>query len=582
MATALRATRVISDEEAQTVHEIEKIFAELTSWRNIFAAQWEEAAILLVPDFRNTFFYGSYNWPGMKKTQQQVDATGGLALKQFCAIADSLVTPKNRKWHGLRSDRYVMKDRETREWFDQVTDILFDYRYRPVANFHAQNYSNWKSLGAFGNAIMYVDAYDRRWLGGARGIRYKSVPLGECFWAENHQGIVTTMVRWFRLTAAQAAEKWGVDAIPAAMWPSLEQNLQSPWQFLHCVRPRAEETFDPKRLDEKGKAFQSCYVSVEGKCLMEPEGGYITFPYAVSRYDQMPNEQYGRGPAQLVLPALKTLNAQKAVFLKTGHRASDPVLLTSDDGLIDFDQTPGAMNKGGVNADGRPMVHALPVGDIQITEKMMLEERGLIEQHFLTSLFKVLTENPNMTATQVVELLNERGMLVAPELGRQHAEYVGGLADREISLLSAMRLLPPMPMRLREAAGYYEVTDTSPLADAAQAQKAAGFMRWADFGKQIAVDTGDPSVLDRLDFDTAMPEIGRLQGVPERWISDDRAMMAKRKSRAQAQAAKQQVDAMPAQAAMIKANAVAAKAGAGQPQGGGGPAPAEPQLPQQI
>ena len=146
------------------------------------------------------------------------------------------------------------------------------------------------------------------------------------------------------------------------------------------------------------------------------------------------------------------------MFLKTGHRAADPVYLTKDDGLVGFDQTPGAMNKGGVNEDGKPLVLTLPVGEIQVTEKMMQEERGLIENFFLTPLFKTLMQNPNMTATQVVELINERAMLVAPTLGRQHSEYVGGLVPREIDLLSRMRdngrpVLPPMPPRLREAHG---------------------------------------------------------------------------------------------------------------------------------
>jgi hypothetical protein len=144
---------------------------------------------------------------------------------------------------------------------------------------------------------------------------------------------------------------------------------------------------------------------------MQAEGGYRTFPYARRRYDQAPREVYGRGPAQMVLPALKTLNAQKTVFLKQGHRAADPVLLIADDGLSDMNMRPGALNKGGVTSDGKPLVHVLPTGDIQIAKEMMAEERGLIDDMFLVTLFKVLSEHPNMTATQVIELVNEKGIL---------------------------------------------------------------------------------------------------------------------------------------------------------------------------
>ena len=41
---------------------------------------------------------------------------------------------------------------------------------------------------------------------------------------------------------------------------------------------------------------------------MLDEGGYRTFPYAISRYVTAPGETYGRSPAMLALPSIKTLN----------------------------------------------------------------------------------------------------------------------------------------------------------------------------------------------------------------------------------------------------------------------------------
>lgn len=565
-----RAKRLVSDAERETVQRIIKLFYELTNYRNIYAAQCEETAALIDPDSRNTFFYGSYKFPGQKWTQYQVDTSGALALQQFCAIADSLITPKNRLWHGLESDDYVMKDRATRQWFDDVRKILFSYRYRPEGNFHGQNYRIWKSLGAYGNGVMFIDGLDTRWSAGRPGLRYKSVPFGECFFAENHQGIVTLLIRWFRFTARQAEERFGEDWLPETMRPALEKDLQTPFQFLHCVMPRDLGDYDPERLDHKGMPYSSHYVSIDGQSLVAPEGGFRTFPYAVSRYDQMPGETYGRGPAQLCLPGLKTLNAEKAIFLKTGHRASDPVLLGPDDGLLDFDMRPGVYNAGGVNPEGRPLVHTLQTGDIQITEKMMLEERGLIENMFLTPLFKTLMQNPNMTATQVVELINERAMLVAPTLGRQHSEYAGSLVPRELSLLMQMHvrdagklrpIIPPMPPRLREAAGYYEITDTSPLAQQAKASEAAGGLRTLDIADRIAQNTGDASIYDHFAFDRMLPDVAIINEMPTRWMATEQEFAAKARNRSAAAQQQADIQSMPARAAMIKAQAMAAKAG---------------------
>jgi NADH:ubiquinone oxidoreductase subunit H len=101
--TALRRPRIISDRESEIVAGILQEFSQFQAYRSPYGAQCEEVAQLILPTSRNTFFFGTYNFPGGKKTQQQVDATGALALHRFCAIADSLVTPRNMQWHGLRA-----------------------------------------------------------------------------------------------------------------------------------------------------------------------------------------------------------------------------------------------------------------------------------------------------------------------------------------------------------------------------------------------------------------------------------------------------------------------------------------------
>lgn len=576
MADALKY-RMISSEEQTLVGEIMRDFTERQIWRNVFAGQWEETAQLIWPEHRNTFFYGSWNWPGQKKTFQQVDASGMLALHRFAAIADSLLTPANSEWHKLEaSDDYVMKDRQTRLWFDQITRLLFKFRRNPLANFRGQNNQNFRSLGGFGNASMFIDAFDGRDYHGFKGLRYRAVPLGETFFAENHQGIVDSVIRWFRYTAQQAAGKWGVERLPIQIMAALEKGSQQPFNFLHCIKPRRD--FDRERLDAKGLPFASHYVCIEGGCLMQEEGGYRTNPYATSRYDQAPRECYGRGPAQMVLPALKTLNAQKSVFLKQGHRAADPVLLTTDDGIIDFNLKPGSMNKGGMSGDGKPLVGTLPTGEIQIAKEMMAEERSIIDDMFLVTLFKVLSEHPNMTATQVIELVNEKGILVAPTLGRQETEYLGPMIARELDVLGSLNLLPKPPPRLMEAARSgvtMEVVYTSPLAQAQRSSEAAGFIRMVETTKEIVNITQDASYLDVFDFDTALPEIStQIQNVPEHWMADQKQISQRRQARAKAQAQQAQIQALPAQASMISAQAKMAKAQPGITpgnQGIGGP-----------
>jgi len=544
-----RDYRVNTPREEMIVSDALQEFAQMVTWRNTFAAQWEEVAQLIMPSSSNTFFQGAFNWPGQKKTQHQVDATAMMALSRFGAILDSLLTPRNMFWHALQAQSDdIKKDRDCRLWYEATTRKLFQHRYAPMANFSSQNQQNYQSLGAFGTGAMFVDQAVDYQGNLIPGLRYKALPLGEVFLRENHQGMIDGFIRWFRLTPRQAYQKWG-ERIPVSMIEAMHAHSETPVDFLHRVYPRTD--FEPGRLDEKGMIFTSEYICVQGRCLLS-ESGYHTFPLAASRYDQAPGEVYGRGPAMMVLPAIKTLNAEKRVFLKQGHRAGDPVLLTADDGLVP-NITPGAVNPGGMNSDGKPLIGILPSGNIQITLEMMQEEQKLINDAFLVSLFQIMTESPQMSATEVIERTNEKGILLAPTVGRQQSEYLGPLIDRELDLLAEMGELEPMPPLLREARGEYHVNYTSPLARAMRAQEVAGFQRTIQGSLEIVKVTGDVSIFDNFDFDTATRDTAEIQAVPETWMADPAAIDAKRKARAQAQQRQEAIQAAPAQAAMMKA-----------------------------
>lgn len=543
--------------------------------RATFGSQWEEVSELVLPTSRNTFFFGNYNWPGQKKTDRQVDATGMMALQRFAAICNSLITPRNMIWHGLEADDdYVMKQRGVKLYFEQTNKALFSRRYKASANFSGQNHSNFQNLGAFGTCGMFIDKLDPSY---GPGLRYKAVPLGELFIGQNHQGLTDSFCRWFKLTARQCAQWWGEDNLPAQLRPAYDAQSEILFDFLHRVCPRKD--YDPARIDHMGMPFASYYINLTGRVLMS-EGGYRTMPIAISRYDQTPQETYGRSPAMMVLPALKTLNAEKRMFLKQGHRAADPVLLAADDGIMSFDLRPGALNKGGISADGKVLIGTLPTGNIQVSKEMMQEERTLINDAFLVTLFQILTETPSMTATEVIERTAEKGILIAPSMTRQQDEYCSPLVDRELDVLGSQGLLPKMPQVLREAKGEYRLSFTNPLARAQKAQEAAGFMRTVETVKELVQITQDPSLLDPFNFDVAVPAIADIQAVPPSWMSSDEEIAGKRKNRQAAMQRKQQLDALPNQAAMVKAQAFAQAHGAAPQQQGGGIPQQQQQQPQ--
>jgi len=259
----------------------------------------------------------------------------------------------------------------------------------------------------------------------------------------------------------------------------------------------------------------------------------------------------------MVLGATKTLNMEKRIVLKVGHRTADPILLTHDDGLVP-NLKPGSTNPGGVNKDGKPLIHALKFGDHRIGKELMDDERAVINDAFLVNLFQVLLNDPKvMTATQVVEMANQKGILLAPTVGRQQSEYQGPLITRELDVSMDLGLLAPMPPELIEAQGDYQVIYTSPMARIARSEENAGFMRSVETTLGIVNITQDPSPLDIYDFDTALPEMAQNNAVPERWMRSTEDIVQIRTQRAEKQQAEMDIQAGPSAAAMIKAKAAA-------------------------
>lgn len=527
------------------IREFEAAATDRGNWES----HWEEVAQLVMPSYSGSFTSsGEAQSPGSKRTHHLYDSTAPIALPRFAAVMESMLTPRGTKWHGLEpEDPALMKDRATRVWMEEVNDLLFRYRYSPSANFAGQNHQIYLGLGAFGTGALFIDENSQQ-----PGLRYRAIHLGEIFFFENHQGVIDKAKRRFMLSPRQCAQWFGEDVLP----PEIKKDLGMPAQdaqtvkILHCVQPREDR--DPGRLDYRGKAFASYYIATGPKVMLR-ESGYNTFPYAIGRHTLYPGEIYGRSPAMEALPAIKTINREKKDMLRQGQRVLDPVLLAFDDGIVDgFSLKSGAVNAGGVNRDGRPLVHALPTGNLAAGDKMMDMERAHIQDAFLTTLFQILTDRPQATATEVIELVREKGVLLSPTMGRQQSEYLGPCVDRELDVLAQQRLLPPMPPALREAGGRYKTRYDSPLSRAQRAEEASGFLRMLELSLKVAVEAQRPDALDWADFDTAMPAMADIHAVPVKWRNTADKIAKIRDGRAQMQEQQDAINAAPAVSALLK------------------------------
>lgn len=542
------------DRDDEIASELVREFDQIASKRGIWEKHWEDTALKVLPYYSTSFYSQGNTVPGQKRNMEQYDVTANAALWKFAAAMESMLTPANGKWHRLRPvQKELMKIRRVALWFDQVNDALFHYRYSPHSAFQSNQHDGYVSIGAFGTSCLFTDEFNDPTQPGVKGLRYRHVHLGELFFATNFQGQVDKVFRRFKMTLRQIAQKWGEDKLPENLKGQLKTAPENEVFVLHIVKPNGE--FDPMRLDAKGKRFASYYVLKDSKKLLHT-GGYRCFPYSVGRYITAPGELYGRSPAMNVLPSIQVLNEEKKILIKQGHRAVDPVLLAHDDGILDgFSLKPGATNYGAVNADGRPLVHTLPTGNMQIGKELMDDERAVINDAFLVTLFQILVETPQMTATEVLERAREKGALLSPTMGRQQAESIGPMIQREFDILMWQGLIPPPPPEVVEAGAAYKVEYDAPLNRAMRSDEASGIMRTAQYAAEIVGQTQDPSAMDWFDWDTIIPELADISGAPFRFMRSPEAVAQIRQGRQAQQTTQEVTQALPGMAAMMKSAA---------------------------
>jgi hypothetical protein len=487
-------------------------------------------------------------------------------------------------WSMYRSsDPELMKNRDAKLYYEKVTATIWNERYKAAANYQSQQQTGWLGLGVFGNHGMLVEEYDGRPGDKERGLSYTGCGPGEIYILQNHQGRVDGFIRHFRWTAREAFQKWNNKITPVLRAALERADVFTRFDFLQFVVPRND--YDPMHIfGPKGKPWASIYVAIPGYCILE-EGGYYSMPLAHGRYTQAPEEWYGRGPAQLVLPELKTKNTEKEAFLRQGKLAGDPFYLLPEDNAFDFKAESGAYNYGLVNESGNPLAHMMTGGNIQITKELMEDSDRIIDAAFLVDLFPLLfnKDSTQKSAREVIEVANQVAIFLAPTLGRQYGEYCATLGRREYDLLNRMGKLPEMPDVVKEANAGTHCQWTSPLARGLNSQGIAGYMRSVEMTAQVVTATGDQSFFDIYDFDTANVEIADMQYAPARWMSSPAALDQKRKTREQAAERDRQTKELPGRAAILKAQAVMAKAQTGGNIGGtlsGTPEGGMPQMPQ--
>jgi hypothetical protein len=231
-----------------------------------------------------------------------------------------------------------------------------------------------------------------------------------------------------------------------------------------------------------------------------------------------------------------------------------------------------ALNFGGLNERGEELAKPFQSG-ANLPQGFDIEERVHkdINDAFAADLWRMLTEHPDMTATQALMVAQQQGMLYAPMMGRQQSETLGPMVERELDLLAHAGQLPPMPDEMMEAGGAIRIEYTSPLNRMQRASDGVGIINTISALTPLA--NVDPTVLMIFDPEKTARELAEINGVPDSVLRAPEEVAALKQQQQETAAMQNLVQAAPAAANVAKSlqgmaqqaqNQPAAQPGVGQ------------------
>lgn len=505
-----------------------KRFEALAGSRAEWEQAWQVCSDYVLPRS------GQYN----KTAREVYDSTAPLALSRFTGALESILTPHTQRWHSLTWGRDDLdKSPEASALLEAVTDRLFQARYRPEANFANQMTEAYISLGVHGTAAIYVD--DRP----GEGLRYQCIPVHELYLAENAYGLVDTVFRLYKLTARQARQEFG-EALPDNIAADADDpaRMDQEHEFVHAVFPRLD--YERGKEDGPNLPVASVHLARAPRAIVR-EGGFHTMPYAVSRFNVAPGEVYGRSPALDVLTTIIQANVMMKTIVRAGERVVNPPLLLPDTDIISgFTLKSGALNFGGVSMDGKQMVVPLQTGaNLPVGLDILERARAVINDAFFITLFQVLVDSPQKTATEVMERAQEKAQLLAPIMWRQQSELLRVIIDREIDVLArggAFSDLPGLGGEEDEGAGLDVLPRyQTPMARAADTTAAQSIMN--SFQAMAAMAQFYPDILGLIKPEEAGRALLKSFSVPGSVVAGHEEYAQGQAAKAQAQEGQEQM-----------------------------------------
>ena len=541
--------------------KLDILTAELKNERQSFEPHWRTIADYVLPT--RARFTLTQNNRGDRRNQKIINSTAVLASRTLRSGMMAGITSPARPWFKLAiKDRDLMEYGPVKYWLQHTENEMRSqfilgnlYNSLPVA---------YGDLGNFATSAIFMEE-DFNTVS-----RFYVFPVGS-YWLFNDETLkVRGFYREFRFTVRQIVEKFGrTNESGSPDWSNISKTVKNLYDrgsyetwidLCHYVIPNTG--YNPDKIDSEFKKYSSLYYE-KGTSSMDvydrnkylSKKGYDYFPVLAPRWEKTGEDVYGTDcPGMTALgdnKALQTMEKRKAQAIEkhvNPPMTGPSVLRNSKASILPGDMTYLDLREG--QQGFRPIHEVRP--DIQSLVYDIQEHQKRISRAYYEDLFLMLAQSDRreITAREIDERHEEKLLMLGPVLEGLNEDLLDPLIDNQFSFgIEQGRFLPPPP----ELEGVpLKVEYVSIMA---QAQKLAGIAnieRFFGFVINTAVQSQNPAMLQKVDFDQAVDVYGDRMGIDVDLIRTDEDVAAIREQEAKAMQQQQMMEQITAGASAAK------------------------------
>ncbi len=396
-------------------------------WRSILQDMYDYA----MPN-RETFNFHS---PGQRKARHIFDSTAPEALNTFVSVIIGSMTPDTGGWMKYEAGIDIPEEqvKEVNEKLEQASETFF--KHIAHSDFLSQVFLSHQDMAVSTGCLMVEEGDDIT----EPLLKFTAIPLPELMIEPTTMSRVHTFFREYSVKAEEIPLKYPEAKFSNTLQRKIDKN------------PTTEITVcDGSQIfNFKDKTYHQV-VMIEKEVIFHQSYGENA-PGIIYRWSKIANETYGRGPVDMAMADIRTVNKVKEYILKNAALTLSPPLLASSDGV--FNPHTARVHPGTImpvtSTDRPPLVPMQVGGDLRMGAFVLEDLQNNIRKMLFADPLGDVSD-PVRSATENIirqqEMLKKRGA----NFGRLTSEFIFPLVARVTDILARNGKIPQIKVDGKE------------------------------------------------------------------------------------------------------------------------------------